>query len=71
MKFEQRVHKVCAEFLKTLHAETKLPLLMEKLQPLSEKLADVASSLDQVKHNLVVQVILTLTQTPQYLLFTS
>ena len=49
--------------------ETKLPLLIEKLQPVSEKLEDVARNLDQVKHNLVVQVKLTLKQTPKHLHF--
>ena len=41
--------------------ETKMPHLMKMLQPVNEKLADVASNLDQVKHNLVVQVIILLT----------
>jgi len=35
--------------------ETKMPHLMKMLQPVNEKLADVSSNLDQVKHNLVVQ----------------
>ena len=38
--------------------ETKLPHLMKMLKPVSDKLSDVASNLDQVKHNLVVQVII-------------
>ena len=41
--------------------ETKLPHLMKMLLPVNEKLANVASNLDQVKHNLVVQVIILLT----------
>jgi len=35
--------------------ETKLPHLMKMLLPVNEKLSNVASNLDQVKHNLVVQ----------------
>ena len=41
--------------------ETKLPHLMKMLLPVNEKLSNVASNLDQVKHNLVVQVIILLT----------
>ena len=40
--------------------ESKLPPLLEMLKPTSKKLADVASSLEQVKHNLVVKVRLQL-----------
>ena len=36
--------------------ESKLPPLLEMLKPTSKKLAEVASSLEQVKHNLVVKV---------------
>ena len=36
--------------------ETKLPQLLKILEPVADKLADVASNLDQAKHNLVVQV---------------
>ena len=42
--------------------ETKLPSLLEMLKPTSKKLADVASSLEQVKHNLVVKVRLLVAQ---------
>ena len=42
--------------------ETKLPYLLEMLKPTSKKLADVASSLEQVKHNLVVKVRLLVAQ---------